>query len=155
MEVRKLMGLCPDCGNLRDALEDCCPFCDCLESPLPNPDLTDRIFVIDLEAGMPTVDDALARLDELLRRAQGAGIRMVKVIHGYGSSGKGGLIRAAFREALLFHRWADRIREALPGETLKPGSAALQGLSRHHLQLIKTLGGGNQGNPGMTILVLA
>ena len=155
MEVRKLMGLCPDCGNLRDALEVRCPFCDCLAPPLTNPDLADKIFVIDLEAGMPSVEDAMERLSVLLRKAQDAGIRMVKVIHGYGSSGKGGLIRAAFREELLFHRWADRIRDYLPGESLKAGGKALHGLSRHHQQLIKNLKAGSQGNPGMTILVMA
>jgi hypothetical protein len=154
MEVRKLMGLCPDCGNLRDALEDRCPFCDCLQAPLPNPDHSDKVFVIDLEADLPTVEDALERLDGLLSRVQEAGIRMVKVIHGYGSSGKGGLIRAAFREGLLFHRWADRIRDYLPGESLKAGSEALHGLSRHHQQLIKSLKGSGQGNPGVTILIM-
>ena len=155
MEVRKLMGLCPECGNLRDALEDRCPFCDCLGAPLPNPELSDQIFVIDLEADMPTVADALERLDRLLRLAQDAGVKMVKVIHGYGSSGKGGLIRAAFREGLLYHHWANRVREYLPGESLKAGSEALHGLSRHHQQRIKDLRGSSQGNPGMTILILA
>ncbi len=154
MEARKLMGLCPDCGNLRDALEDRCPFCDCLGAPLPSPDISDVVFVIDLEAGMPAVEDALERLDGLLRKTQEAGIRMVKVIHGYGSSGKGGLIRLAFLEGLQSHRWADRIRDYLPGESLKAGSEALRGLSRHHQQLIKSLKGGSQGNPGMTILIM-
>ncbi len=155
MEVRKLMGICPDCGNLRDALKDHCPYCDCLVAPLTNPELSDKIFVIDLEVGMPAVDEALESLRELLRKAQIAGIRIIKVIHGYGSTGKGGLIRSAFREALQQHRWADRVRGYIPGESLIAGSDALHALSRHHQQLIKTLGGGNQGNPGITILVVA
>jgi len=42
-----------------------------------------------MEAGMPTVEDARRRLLEELRQAKQVGVRALKIIHGYGSSGKG------------------------------------------------------------------
>jgi hypothetical protein len=155
METRKLMGVCPVCGNLRDGLEASCPFCASHQVPLPNPALSGKIFVVDLEAGMPTVEEALERLDDILRQAGDAGIRLVKVIHGYGSSGRGGHIREAFRQALQYHRWANRVQEYFPGESLgrQDGPAAFQALPRRTRQAISGLAG-RSGNPGITLLLM-
>ena len=57
--------------------------------------------VVDLEAGMPTVHDALSHLDRELAAARRAGCRIIKLIHGYGSSGAGGDIRIAVQLRLV------------------------------------------------------
>lgn len=55
---------------------------------------------INLEYGMPVVSDALTRLETEIRTAKTQKHKIVKIIHGYGSSGKGGKIRKACRIAL-------------------------------------------------------
>ena len=50
--------------------------------------------IVNLEAGMPTVDMARTHLNMTLRSAKANRVKVLKLIHGYGSSGKGGAIRA-------------------------------------------------------------
>ena len=49
--------------------------------------------IVNLEAGMPTVDMARTHLNMTLRSAKANRVKVLKLIHGYGSSGKGGAIR--------------------------------------------------------------
>ena len=55
---------------------------------------------LNLELGWPTVDQALRRLDAELEAARKMNTPLMKLIHGYGSSGKGGRIRTASRRYL-------------------------------------------------------
>jgi hypothetical protein len=50
---------------------------------------------INIEFGMPTVDVAMPLLNERLRSLKKSGVKAVKIIHGYGSTGKGGRLRKA------------------------------------------------------------
>lgn len=52
---------------------------------------------LNLELGWPTVDQALRRLDAELEAARKMNTPLMKLIHGYGSSGKGGRLRTACR----------------------------------------------------------
>ena len=52
------------------------------------------VRTINLKTGMPTVPEALQHLERELARARQAGCAVLKLIHGYGSSGTGGEIRA-------------------------------------------------------------
>jgi Smr domain-containing protein len=56
-----------------------------------------RVRVINLEEGFPTRDQACQKLEAALARARKDGIVALKVIHGYGSSGTGGVLRFAIR----------------------------------------------------------
>lgn len=56
--------------------------------------------VINLEFGRPYVKEALERLDKELLSCKKEGIDVAKIIHGYGSTGKGGMIKEACRDAL-------------------------------------------------------
>jgi DNA-nicking Smr family endonuclease len=54
--------------------------------------------VPNIEAGMPTVEqEARQILISELKQAKNSGLSAVKVIHGYGSAGKGGALRGALR----------------------------------------------------------
>ncbi len=55
--------------------------------------------VINLEQGLPTSDAAIRRLTYEMHAARTLGFQALKLIHGYGSSGKGGRIR---QEARLY-----------------------------------------------------
>jgi len=50
---------------------------------------------------MPSVPEALQRLDRELALARQEKTKMVKLIHGYGSTGEGGDIRIAVQKRLL------------------------------------------------------
>ena len=59
-----------------------------------------RIKVIDLEKGMPTVEQARLRMQYELQSARKDGYTAVKFIHGYGSSGAGGALRIELQKEL-------------------------------------------------------
>jgi hypothetical protein len=58
------------------------------------------IKVVNLEIGMPTVHEALVRLASELSLARREGCKVLKLVHGYGSSGVGGEIRIAIQRRL-------------------------------------------------------
>ncbi len=71
---------------------------------------------LNLELGLPSTDDALRRLSADMAACRKLGQPIVKVIHGYGSSGKGGKIRTAVRKYLKEELAAGRIKALIPGE---------------------------------------
>ncbi|MCM1295336.1 MAG: Smr/MutS family protein [Muribaculaceae bacterium] len=59
-----------------------------------------RLKEINLEEGKPTVADALIILKSSLSNAQSRNVGCPYIIHGYGSSGRGGAIREKTRQWL-------------------------------------------------------
>ena len=77
-----------------------------------------QIRQINLEDGMPTVQQALARLQLEVRLARRQGVWVLKIIHGFGSTGNGGKIRVAVRRELPVLQRRGQIRFFVPGEKL-------------------------------------
>ena len=77
---------------------------------------TNRLREVDLERGMPTMRAALQQLSFELRRGRSLGCAAVKLIHGYGSSGKGGRIRVEARACLARMKERGELRDVIPGE---------------------------------------
>ncbi len=73
---------------------------------------------LNLELGRPTADEALRRLEAELEAARHMNTPLLKLIHGYGSSGKGGRIRTASRKYLLAQQEKGRIAAVVLGEEL-------------------------------------
>ncbi len=65
-----------------------------------NPSRPSPLKVVNLEHGMPTVHEALVRLASELDIARREGGKLLKFIHGYGSSGAGGEIRISIQRRL-------------------------------------------------------
>jgi hypothetical protein len=107
----------------------------------------------NLEAGMPTVHEALTRLDQELAAARRAGSQILKLIHGYGSSGTGGDIRFAVQRRLTELAAARQIDLCIFGENWSISDEATWKLiqSRPALKADHDLG---RKNPGITIVVL-
>ena len=78
---------------------------------------TNRLREVDLERGMPTMRAALQQLSFELRRGRSLGCAAVKLIHGYGSSGKGGRIRVEARRRLDRMKAGGEIGGYIPGES--------------------------------------
>jgi hypothetical protein len=65
---------------------------------------------------MPLVREALQRLDREIASARGERVSLLKVIHGYGSSGVGGDIRVAVQKRLQELVESGEIRGRIFGE---------------------------------------
>lgn len=77
-----------------------------------------QIRQINLEDEKPTVSQAMARLQLELRLAKRQDICVLKIIHGFGSTGNGGKIRVAVRKELPALQKRGQIRFFIPGEKL-------------------------------------
>ena len=72
--------------------------------------------VVNLEEGKPFVDAAIRRLTYELAHSKKTGCAVLKIIHGYGSSGAGGRIRVEARAYLSRLKGRQELRDVIPGE---------------------------------------
>ena len=72
--------------------------------------------IVNLEQGMPTVEQARQTMIRELDAARRAGHKGVKLIHGYGSSGVGGEIRLAVGSSLQQMKQRGEIAAVVFGE---------------------------------------
>jgi|ERR1035441_4567843 hypothetical protein len=70
----------------------------------------------NVEAGMPTLDEARRLVIEEIKRAKREGAKVLKVIHGYGSSGKGGALCIGLRKSFRLRKKEGVIKDAIAGE---------------------------------------
>ncbi len=71
---------------------------------------------VNLEAGMPYADQAIRRLTFEIQQSRRMGCAVLKIIHGYGSTEKGGKIRTESRRYLTRLKGQGEITDFLPGE---------------------------------------
>jgi hypothetical protein len=74
------------------------------------------IKVVDLEEGMPTVEQARLRMEHELHQARRDGCKAIKFVHGYGSSGVGGALRVELQKVLRQEAQNGTIRSFIAGE---------------------------------------
>ena len=74
------------------------------------------IKIINLEDGMPQVEEARLRMQHELQIARQQGYAAVKLIHGYGSSGVGGSLRIELQKELQRMASASALRSFVTGE---------------------------------------
>jgi hypothetical protein len=111
------------------------------------------IPIVNLEAGMPTVHEALSRLDQELSAARREVRPILKLIHGYGSTGAGGDIRIAVQLRLAEIARNGQIRSCIFGENWSRSDEQTWKLiqARPELKQDSDLG---RKNLGITIVVL-
>lgn len=73
--------------------------------------------IINIEEGMPRVEQAIKKLTWHLHYKKQMGVVAVKIIHGFGSSGAGGSIRVKSREYLASLNRRGVIKAFVPGES--------------------------------------
>ena len=144
--------VCPVCGNEIDGGLVRCPFC---RSPLEESShRKGHHFVnktVNLEEGRPTVEMAIGRLNEIIADAVRARISLLTLIHGYGSSGKGGLIRIEVRKTLDYLRTRKVIYEFIPGESFNKRNGIVKNLLPRYPQLAANPHF-NRSNKGVTVV---
>jgi hypothetical protein len=70
----------------------------------------------NVEAGLPVLEEARRLVIEEIRRAKREGVRVLKVIHGYGSSGKGGALCIGLRKSFGLRKKEGVIKDFIAGE---------------------------------------
>lgn len=71
---------------------------------------------VNIKYDMPTADLAVRRATYAIQNGKALGASAVKLIHGYGSTGKGGKIRLEVRAYLERQKARGQIRDYIPGE---------------------------------------
>jgi hypothetical protein len=102
---------------------------------------------------MPLVHEALQRLERELALACRAKATLLKLVHGYGSTGAGGDIRIAVQKRLLEMAQSGQIRGCIFGENWSKSDAATWKLLQSHPDLKSDSDLGRR-NQGITIVLL-
>lgn len=155
-----VMITCEICGNDFDAGTRVCPYC---ESPVMHTEVTagqrrsqtgrNIIRVVNLKADQPSVRDAEAHLHRELTRMLSMGVHVMKLIHGYGSSGQGGSIRDRVHVLCRQLRGSGGIQGFILGEDFHTRNEATNRLIRRLPQL-RSDSDLNRGNRGISLLIL-
>jgi hypothetical protein len=74
------------------------------------------IRVVNVKADLPTLEEARRVVIEEIKRAKRDGVRVLKVIHGYGSTGKGGKLCVGLRKSFGLRKKEGVIKDFVPGE---------------------------------------
>jgi hypothetical protein len=108
---------------------------------------------VNLKSDMPQVHEALQRLDRELALARREKAKLLKLVHGYGSTGAGGDIRIAVQKRLLEMAQDGNIRSCIFGENWSKSDDVAWKLlqSQPDLKSDSDLG---RRNRGITIVVL-
>lgn len=149
------MGLvCEICGNEFAAGIIICPFCGHKnkENCVARPDFVQK--TINLELGHPVLEIALDRMVAAVDDAERSRVNVLTLIHGYGSSGKGGVIRTECRRNLAHMKGKGRIYDYICGEDFNRRAAPLKAILRRYPALAtdKNI---NRGNKGITLVILS
>ena len=111
------------------------------------------VGTLNLEDGMPPVEEAISRLRTGLQEMKAGQVKVVKLIHGYGSTGRGGKIRTGIRNELAYMKRRGLIREFIRGEDFGPMDAASRRLAEQEQSITRDPDYGRM-NHGITMTVL-
>ncbi len=111
------------------------------------------IKTVILKEGLPSVEQARARLNSELLVARQRGVKVLKVVHGYGSTGVGGELRVALQATLRQMAARHEILDCIYGENWRTSDQRSWELLKRlpELKIDSDLG---RGNKGITIVIL-
>ncbi len=140
--------ICETCGEEIEQMV--CPFCRTVNAPKATNKKPKKIVKVNIKDDLPTVETALARLSQIVKNIDNN--KVVKIVHGYGSTGKGGLIKDAVRKALEKEKMRGSIRGFIPGEEF---SAAYDNTGKMFkiYPFIESDEDCRKSNPGITLIL--
>jgi len=115
--------------------------------------VTANLKTVILKDGMPSVEQARARLSSELAAARQSGLKVLKVVHGYGSSGVGGDLRVALQATLRQMAQRHEIRDCIYGENWRTSDERSWKLLKEVPELKSDPDLGRR-NRGITVVVL-
>ncbi len=150
------MLTCQTCGNDIAVGSTTCPYCGEKQELHPGiivPVETPFHKVVNIEQGRPFVAGAMQKLETELASGRRQNLRVLTVIHGYGSSGKGGAIGVECLKVLAYLQGTGELKNVIHGEDFRQKSGKTRELLRRFPQLATNVNL-NKGNRGITIVVL-
>ena len=111
------------------------------------------VEVVNIKEDMPLVEEARRRLLDAIKSAKARNVPVLKVIHGYGSSGVGGHLRSALRKSLARRRKEGVIKEIIFGEAWSAFDERTRDCLEQHPSL-RTDPDLDRSNEGMTIVLI-
>jgi hypothetical protein len=112
-----------------------------------------QIPTVNLESGMPLVHEALSLLDRELTAARRQRTPILKIIHGYGSTGVGGDLRINIQKRLRELQEDGIIHSFIFGEDWSTSDTRTWALLKRHPELKFDLDLG-RANRGITVILL-
>lgn len=109
-----------------------------------------KVKEVNLEYGNPTADTAVKNMVSQLGTCKGQGYKAVILIHGYGSSGVGGVIKAAVRSKLKEPGLGGIVRLSCGGEHWYEKKREFLGICRSLSDYQRRI----DGNQGVTVVIL-
>jgi len=106
----------------------------------------------NLESGMPSLADATRSMAQFINESKHTQHRVVKIIHGYGSSGVGGKLRVGLRQDLAARSRSGKIKGFIAGERFGKYEET-QPYINQYAQLAVDPDFG-RGNAGITVIIL-
>ena len=136
------MKACIVCGNDIEDTEWQCPFC---KSPQPSQTTKgsfasprkEQIRTVNLKEGLPVVEDALSSMRREISDARACRVKVLKLVHGYGSTGTGGKIKQAVQVELASMHLQGQIRMYVVGDAYA-ASVAGQELRARYPELLRS-----------------
>ncbi len=146
--------VCEVCGNDRASNASTCRFCGAIYEKKMAPKPGGLVHkIVNIELGRPVVAAAMNKLDRAIENARGDDTAVLTVIHGYGSSGRGGTIRQECRRTLEYLESRGKIKKFIPGEKFARKEGQTRSLLRRFPELISN-DNLNRGNRGVTLVVM-
>jgi hypothetical protein len=109
-----------------------------------------KVLTIDVAHPSMSSDEAERVLDEALRSTRLSGsVHVIRIIHGYGSGGKGGTLKTTVRN--WAYRRRDKIDMVIPGEEYSPLDSPVGRVLQEAGISLPEMG---PSDPGVTILIL-
>ncbi len=108
------------------------------------------IRTFNVEAGLPTLEEARKLVIDEIKRARREGVRVLKIIHGYGSTGAGGRLCHGLRKSFRLRKQEGVIKDFIAGEDFSIFNEQVLNL----LETVPELRGDpdlEAGNEGITI----
>lgn len=149
-----MSAVCEVCGNDIVSGVFTCPYCGSKNEgagTVQSGGFSQK--TINLEMGRPLLESALSRMTEAIEDAKRNNVHVLTLIHGYGSSGKGGVIRVECRKTLDFMKTRGRIKDCIYGEHFNKRSAPIKNVLRRYPGLYSHPYM-NRENKGITLVIL-
>ena len=152
-KIQTPLIVCHKCGNEIESVASACPYCG-NDISFPLKEGTKKPYeTVNLEYDLPTVPQALARLEKAIHNGKRRQTTVLKLIHGYGSHGIGGEIRYAVLQNLIGFRKRDVIVDFIPGDEVVEQHENLRTL-RKKFKEVKNDPDTTHPNPGVTFVML-
>lgn len=105
----------------------------------------------NLEAGLPSASDAGKNLAQIIRENKSKE-KVIKIIHGYGSSGVGGAIKRSVHKSLRKRVNTNEIAAYIPGEAMSVMMGFDDCINKYK-HLVQSDSDYRKGNDGITYII--